>query len=147
MRRTTPYKQGIFSPSRPEKYRGSTTIVYRSGLELNFDRWCDRNDKVLQWGSESVVVPYISPLDGKTHRYFLDFVVSLKVNENVKKYIIEVKPFKQTRPPSDSSNKKRSTLLYEQVEWAKNCAKWAAAKQWAEKKGMNFLVITENDIK
>lgn len=144
----SPYKQGVFSPSHPEKYKGTTPIFYRSGLELNFSRWCDRNDKVMQWGSESVVIPYMSPLDGKLHRYFVDYVLTLKVNEGIKKYIVEVKPSSQTQPPSTSTGKKkRSTILYEQVNWARNSAKWASAKMWAEKRGWNFIVITEKDIK
>jgi hypothetical protein len=145
--RTTPYKQGIYSPLRPEKYKGTLPIFYRSGLELSFSRWCDRCDKVLQWGSESVVVPYVSPMDGKIHRYFLDYNITLKVNEGIKKYIVEVKPSKQTQQPTNNGNKKRSTILYEQVTYAKNMAKWDAAKKWADKKGWNFIVITEKDLR
>jgi hypothetical protein len=141
------YKQGVFKPNHPEKYKGTTPIIYRSGLELLFSRWCDRNDKVVQWGSESVVIPYISPLDGKVHRYFVDYVLSLKVNEEFKKYIVEIKPSKQTQPPTNNSKKKRSTILYEQVEWARNSAKWEAANSWAKKKGWSFVVLTEKDIK
>lgn len=144
---TRSYKQGIYKPTFPEKYKGTLPIVYRSGLELQFSRWCDRNQNVIQWGSESVVIPYISPLDGKLHRYFIDYVLSLKVKEEIKKYIVEVKPSKQTQPPTNSGNKKRSTILYEQVQYAKNMAKWDAAKKWAEKRSWNFIVITEKDIK
>lgn len=144
---TSPYKQGIYTPTHPEKYKGTTPIVYRSSLELLFDRWCDRNSKVLQWGSESVVVPYLSPLDGKIHRYFVDYVITLRTEKADLKYLIEIKPSKQTQPPTQRSNKKKSTLIYEQVEWAKNQAKWESAKLWAEKRGWKFVVLTENDIK
>jgi len=141
-----PYKQGIFKPEAPQKYVGSLPIVYRSGLELKFDRWCDRNGKVLQWGSESTIVPYTSPLDGRTHRYYVDYVLVLKTDKGIVKYIVEVKPSGQTQPPTNNGNKKKSTILYEQIQWAKNTCKWAAAREYANKKGWNFIIITEKDL-
>lgn len=143
----SPYKQGFFNPENPDKYTGTQPIVYRSGLELSFFRWCDRNDKVLTWGSESVVIPYQSPKDGKLHRYFVDGVLTLATAEGVKKYLIEVKPSSQTQPPKPSNKKKRSTVLYESINWAVNSAKWSAAKQWCEKKGYVFAILTEKDLK
>lgn len=47
------YKQGIFNPINPTKYRGSTPIVYRSQLEIFFSdgvtattRCCNGGQKV-----------------------------------------------------------------------------------------------------
>ena len=71
------YKQGIYTPIYPEKFIGKQA-TYRSGLELKFFRFCDNNANVLKWGSENVVVPYISPLDHRTHRYFVDNYVVIK---------------------------------------------------------------------
>lgn len=141
-----PYRQGIFRPVNDNKYKGSRPIVYRSGLELNFFRWCDRNTNVLQWGSESVVIPYISPVDGKMHRYFVDAVLHLAVNGGTRKYIVEIKPSKQTIPPSTKYNKKPSTRLYEQIRWARDQAKWEAAKAWSKKQGYEFSILTEKDL-
>ena len=54
--------------------------------------WCDKNENVLQWGSEEIVIPYISPVDRRVHRYFPDFYVKAKTrDERIKKYIVEVK--------------------------------------------------------
>jgi hypothetical protein len=140
-----PYKQGTYTPMST-KYRGKHQPIYRSGLELTFFRWCDRNDKVLSWGSEAVVVPYLSPKDGKIHRYFVDGVIHLQTNEGIKKYLIEIKPKSQTMPPKPSNKKKRSTILYEQLAWAVNTSKWTSAKKWCDANGYVFSVLTEKDI-
>ena len=139
--------QGYYKPQNAEKYRGSQPIVYRSGLELNFFRWCDRNDKVLQWGSESVVIPYISPKDGRSHRYFIDGVLILETDKGPKKFIVEVKPHRQTQAPKVTPKKKKKSLLVEQITWAVNVCKWEAAREWGRKKGYEFVIITEKDLK
>lgn len=143
----TPYKQGIFDPNQPQKYKGTKPIVYRSGLELSFFRWCDRNDKIVEWSSESVVLPYVSPKDGKIHRYFVDGLVKLQTTDGIKKFLIEIKPSKQTVPPKQHGNKKRKTLLYEQIQWATNTAKWESAKQWCKKNGYEFIILTEKELR
>lgn len=142
-----PYKQGIFNPLNPSKYRGSTPVVFRSQLELFFYRWCDRNDKVLQWGSESVIIPYLSPKDGKMHKYFVDAVLLLKTDNGNKKFLIEIKPDKQTRPPSQNSRMNKKNLLYSQIEWAVNSSKWTYAREWCKKNNMEFVILTEKDLK
>lgn len=139
--------KGFFTPQNDSKYRGSRPIVFRSGLELNFFRWCDRNDRVTQWGSESVVIPYISPKDGKMHRYFVDSVLLLRTDKGIKKFLIEIKPEKQTTPPSYSPRKSRKNILYEQVNWAVNSSKWEAARSWCMKNGFEFIILTEKDLK
>ena len=93
--------KGRYNPVNPKKYKGNShNIIYRSLWERKFMVYCDTNDKVLEWGSEEIIIPYISPWDGKKHRYFPDFYIKVKQsNGNLKKFIIEVKPKKQTRPP------------------------------------------------
>lgn len=143
----SPYKQGYYSLEHVEKYRGTQPIIYRSGLELSFYRWCDRNSNVIEWGSESVVVPYKSPVDNKIHRYFIDGVLKLKVGDSVIKYIVEVKPSVQTQAPKQSAKKKKSTVLYENVQWVQNQAKWDAARKWGEKNGYSFVILTEKNLR
>jgi len=112
------YVQGIFTAHNKQKYRGKFPIVYRSSLELKVFRWFDNNSNVLTWGSESVVVPYQSPLDGRIHRYFVDLVAALKEsNGNIKKLLIEIKPHKQTLRPEATKNKKVKTMIYEQTQF------------------------------
>jgi hypothetical protein len=139
------YRQGIFTPVNKDKFIGSKA-VYRSGLELRFMRFCDSNDNVLRWGSENIVIPYISPLDGRAHRYYVDNFVIIKEGDTIKKYLIEIKPSSQTIPPK-TKYRKRSHLLYEQSMFVKNQAKWLAAREFCKKKGLEFLILTEKDLK
>ncbi len=138
------YRQGIFTPKNKNKFIG-TTATYRSGLELRFFRFCDDNSNVLQWGSENVVVPYFSPLDNKVHRYFIDNYVVIKEGDTIKKYLIEIKPSKQTMPPT-AKYKKKEHLIYEQRQYIVNEAKWLSAKQYCVKNGLKFLILTEKEL-
>jgi hypothetical protein len=142
------YKQGIFKPSNPLKYKGSFPVVYRSGLELQVFRWMDNNINVTSWGSESVVIPYQSPLDGRVHKYFPDLVAHLNSKDGtIKKLLIEIKPERQTMPPvNPTGRKKPKTMMYEQVQYAVNQKKWEAAKAWATSKGYQFIILTEKNI-
>lgn len=139
------YRQGVYKPVNSRKYNGSKHPRYLSSWELKFFKWCDRNPYVQSWSSESVCIPYVSPVDGKMHRYLVDNVVHIIEGDKVTKYLIEIKPSKQTRAPSTHGNKKRTTLVYEQATWQTNQAKWLAAKQWADKNGYVFQIVTEKD--
>lgn len=141
------WKQGFFSPNHPEKYQGTHPIVYRSGLELAVMRFFDDNSNIIRWGSESVIIPYQCQTDGKMHKYFTDFVVEVATkNGDTHKYIIEVKPYKQTIPPTTSGKKKQKTIITEQFNWVKNCSKWDSAKKWCQKNNYKFSILTEKDI-
>ena len=147
MRKYKKYKQGVFTPNHKEKYKGTTPICYRSSLELKYMRWLDSNSNIIQWGSESVTIPYIKPTDGKIHRYYIDFDFIIKDRHGKRhKFLIEVKPAKQCAPPK-KGKKSKKTLLQEQITWATNSAKWTAARDWAKKHGYKFTIVTETDIK
>ena len=140
------YKQGVYYPTKPEKYVGTTPVVYRSSWELKFFRWCENNDNVLEWTSESNVIPYRNPNTGRLHRYFVDNSVVIKEGNNITKYLIEIKPKKQTICPKTSNRKKRSTMIYESKMYVKNMAKWEAAEKWCKKHGYKFLILTEDEL-
>ena len=141
------YKQGIFKPNNKNKCT-SQVCLYRSGLELTYMRWLDSSSNIVSWGSEQIVIPYIKPIDGKMHRYFIDFNFTIKGTDGkLHKFIVEVKPAKQCRPPNTKNRKNKKSLLYEQITWATNSAKWNAARQWGEKHGYKFIISTETDIK
>lgn len=109
-------------------------------------RWCDHNPNIVSWGSESVVIPYQNPLTGKVSRYFVDFNVTLRdKNGDYKKFLIEVKPHAQTIPPSQQTRNTKA-LARRQAEYIKNQAKWKAATEWSQKKGCEFLVLTEKHL-
>jgi len=137
------YKQGIYKPMNSEKFLGEVAI-YRSGLELKFMQFCDSNPKVIKWGSENFIIPYKHP-DGKMHRYFVDNFVLIKEGDKLTRYLIEIKPSKQTQPPNTKYRKKKY-VLYEQVQYAINQCKWEACKKYCDKKGYKFLILTEKNL-
>ena len=141
-----PYKQGIYTPVNRKKYIGRRTPEYRSSWELKFFQWCDKNPNVLEWSSESIIVPYKSPVDSRYHRYYVDNAIALQEGNQIIKYLVEIKPYKQTQPPVQSKRKKKSTLIYEYRTYAVNQAKWKAADLFAQKKNMKFIILTENEL-
>ena len=104
-------------------------------------KWCDNTPSVEEWGSEEIIIPYVSPVDGRRHRYFPDFYV--KVGK--KKYLVEVKPYKQTKEPK---TQKRHTKRYinEVVTYAVNQAKWKAAQEFCDDRRIEFKIITEIEL-
>lgn len=137
------YKQGKFRPRFPEKYKGDpTNIVYRSSYELKFMNYCDLNENVNEWKSEEFFIPYISPIDGKVHRYFPDFYVKYKGRT----IILEVKPQKDLKMPPTNPRKKTKSWAYSVKMWAINQAKWKAAKEYCEDRNYEFKIFTEKDL-
>ncbi len=139
--------RGKYYPSFPRKYKGDpTNIIYRSLWERKFMVYCDKNAKILEWGSEEIALPYISPHDSRVHRYFPDFYIKVQENTGkIKRYLIEVKPLKQTTKPKKP---KRQTKGYirEAFEYARNQAKWNAATEWCKDRGFEFKVFTEKEL-
>lgn len=143
----TNYKQGFFRPRNPEKYRGdSKNIVFRSGWEKRVMEWLDDNINVTQWNSEEIVIPYISPVDNRRHRYFVDFYVeAVGRNGETKVMLIEVKPKAQTQEPK-KPQRKTKRYLTEVMTYGVNQAKWQAARDFCEAKGWEFKIITEQEL-
>lgn len=144
---------GRFKPKTPSKYMGDpTNIIYRSLWELKLMMYLDKHQKVLRWGSEEVIIPYRSPIDGRVHRYFPDFFVE-QINRTGKKesILIEVKPKYQTIPP-DLSKKNTTTgrisrkYLNEVKTWGVNSAKWAAAEEYCKDRGWKWQIMHEDHL-
>ena len=139
--------KGKYYPSFPRKYKGDpTNIIYRSLWERKFMVYCDKNQNILEWASEEIAIPYRSPIDNRVHRYFPDFYMKVKeTNGKIKNYVIEVKPAKQTKPPAKP---KRQTKGYirEAFEYARNQAKWKAAREYCADRMWEFKVITEKEL-
>ena len=139
--------RGKYYPSFPRKYKGDpTNIIYRSLWERKFMVYCDKNTKILEWGSEEIALPYISPHDSRVHRYFPDFYIKVQENTGkIKRYLIEVKPLKQTTKPKKP---KRQTKGYirEAFEYARNLAMWRAAREYCADRMWEFKVITEKEL-
>jgi hypothetical protein len=141
------YIQGYFRPIHPEKYIGNPqNIVYRSSWELRFMKWCDESTNVIQYGSEEFFIPYRSPVDNKTHKYFPDFLIKIQEQSGeIKTYLIEIKPQRQTVQPKVPKRKTKN-WLYEMKTYSVNQAKWAAAEEWCKSRGIEFKLITEREL-
>lgn len=138
------FKQGIYRPTHKEKCLNKEPVVYRSMLECRAMRFFDNSANVIKWGSEIVIIPY-KKFD-RMARYFVDIYAEMKIGDQIKKFIFEIKPFSQTKEPVASNRKKQSTILYENKQYAINTAKWEAATKFATLKGMEFGLLTEKNI-
>lgn len=136
-----------YKPSHPEKYNGdSSNIICRSSWERKFCVWCDLNENVISWASEEIFINYYNPIKKRPSKYFPDFVIKLKEkNGEIKTYVVEVKPKKQTVKPKTPTRKTKS-WLYEMKTYEENKAKWSAADEWCKDRKIEFKVITEDDL-
>jgi hypothetical protein len=141
------YYKGRFSPKNPQKYIGDpTNIIYRSLWELRVMRYLDDNSNVLEWKSEEIAIPYVSPVDNRYHRYFPDFIIKVKTPDGkTQTMMIEVKPKNQTKEPT---KKKKITKQYinEVTTWGVNQSKWKAAEEYCLDRGWKFKILTEDEI-
>ena len=117
--------RGRYKPKNKEKYSGNINrITYRSLWERRFMLYCDRSPKVLEWSSEELHIPYVSPKDKKWHNYYPDFMI--KTYDN-RKIMVEIKPYYQKR-------------------WDINKAKWKYAQEWCNQQSYEFKVLTEKEL-
>ena len=139
--------QGYFKPQNPQKYKGDpSNIIYRSGWELKLMSYLDKHQDVIQWQSEEFFIPYRSPVDGRVHRYFPDFLVKKKnPNGIIETVLIEVKPEAQTKPPVKQS-KVTKKYINEVFTWGVNEAKWEAADKYCKDRGWTFQIFTEKHL-
>ncbi len=138
---------GKFKPKNYKKYRGNpTNIYYRSLWERRFMIYCDNNPSIVEWGSEELIIPYLSPLDKKIHRYFPDFYIKyINKNGKVVREIVEVKPKKFLSPPK---KQKRKTRKYQKAvaTYVINQAKFKAAEEFCGERKMTFRILTEENL-
>lgn len=134
------FAQGIYNVMNPLKYAGNKAPRYRSGWEHAFMRFCDNNNNIVMWASESINIPYRHPLTGKQTIYVPDFLIQYRNKRNqVVTELIEIKPKKQSVLESKASQRDKAIV-------AVNYAKWDAAQKWCRRQGIAFRVITEDDI-
>ena len=135
------FSQGVYQVKNPEKYVGTKLPYCRSSWETTFCMFCDNNPSIENWASEPVKIPYMDPLTGKHTVYVPDFLINY-VDKNMKKHaeMIEIKPANQMILEKVGKNP------YNQAQYVKNMAKWAAAAQFCKQRGIRFRVINEMDI-
>lgn len=133
-----------WTPKHPEKYTGDyNNIIARSSWEILFMNWCDNNSSVVTWSSEETKIPYRCATDNKPHMYYMDFRVQIKnKNNELKTYLVEIKPDIQTKPPK-YPGKQTKRYLTESMTFMKNQSKWKAAQNYAKDRGWEFIILTE----
>ncbi len=143
---STPLK-GRFKPRFPDKYKGDPmNIWFRSSWERDVMHWLDGRSDVVWWMSEERCVWYQNPVTKKNARYFPDFIIKVQENTGqIKTYVIEVKPKRQTIEPKKRSRVTKS-YIYECKTFAVNQAKWKAAVEFCEDRRINFKIITEDEL-
>lgn len=136
--------KGKYKVKNPSKYKGDPTkVIFRSLWERNVFRFLDDRDDVIEWSSEEVVVPYRCATDGKIHRYFIDIYFK---GANGKKYLIEIKPKKETVPPT-VPKRKTKRYIKEVMTYMKNQSKWKAAQEFALDRGYIFDIWHEDKLR
>jgi hypothetical protein len=152
MRKSSKYKQGYYEPVYKDKWVITENsldpgkIKYRSSWERHFCVFADMSPDIIMINSEGIIVPYISPLDNKEHRYFIDFIIK---NKQGKIYLVEIKPRAQTiLPKSPKNNSEKEISRYKKAieTYVVNKAKWEAAEIYAASKGFQFIIITGNEL-
>lgn len=144
------FTQGYFSPKNPDKYIGTTPIIYRSSWERKFMIMCDTKEKVVAWASEPVSVKYIASTDQKEHTYYPDFYMKTKNENGFEEFLVEIKPEAQINkptPPTKNSKKALDSYKFLAEQYVKNRDKYAYAKAYAANRGWRFIVLTEKSLK
>ena len=135
------YASGKYTIKNPDKYMGKRTPTYRSSWEFAFMNFCDNNKSVQKWASEAIQIPYRDPLTERQTVYVPDFFIQyVDKNNRIITELIEIKPASQTILERVGKNK------YNQAQFVKNQAKWAAANHWCKQQGIKFRILNENDI-
>ena len=146
--RRSKFKQGYYKVKNKDKYVGDIfKIIYRSSYEMRFCIWCDLNPNVVRWSSEPFSINYISEVDNKKHRYYIDFYIEVKSGDSIKKYLIEVKPNNKLNPPNKPKKKtKKQMKIYESLvkEYYTNKSKFESAKKFSKTIGAEFKIVTES---
>ena len=136
--------KGKYTVKDRKKYVGDPDkVVYRSLWERQAFKWVENQPNIIEWGSEEVVIPYVCETDRKVHRYFIDLYFK---TDDGKKYLIEIKPAKETKPPKVPARQSRR-YLSEALTYVKNQSKWKAATKFAQENGATFQVWTEDTLK
>lgn len=135
------FAQGKFTITNPDKYVGKKNPTYRSSWEFHFMRFCDTHPSILKWASEAISIPYRCPLTGKQTIYVPDFFIEYTdKNNSIHVELIEVKPQNQTIKEKVGRNRNN------QIQYARNVAKWRAAQAWCKAQGIKFRIINEQDL-
>jgi hypothetical protein len=152
------YKQGLYTPKNKDKViklNSQGGLFYRSGLEQKMMIYFDNNENIINWGAEHLRIPYSKTewvsesQEFKTteHTYYPDFYYELKRSDGtISKVIAEVKPKSETmepKIPAAPTSKQLKNFEYALKMYNKNLSKWTYMIEYCQKKGFEFIIITE----
>jgi hypothetical protein len=161
------YHSGNFIPKNKDKVmklNNEGGVYYRSSWESRIMIWLDNSETISMWGAECLKIPYQMThfKDGdmtlKEHCYYPDFFYEIKQSDGTsKKVVVEVKPQKEyqmvldlnagnMKVPQDGL-KKLKNFEYDLKMAQRNRDKWDTMIKWCNKKGYEFIIITELTLK
>lgn len=161
------YNQGNYVPKNRDKVIKLNTqggVYFRSSWEKKIMHWLDNNNTITKWGAECLRIPYqMTHFDNgdtkiKEHSYFPDFYYEMRLSDGtLKQVVVEVKPMKEFQMVQDlnegklnvpeNSMKKLKNFEYDLKMAYKNKQKWETMINWCNKKGYDFIIITEQHLK
>ena len=161
------FHNGNFVPTNKDKVlklNNEGGVYYRSSWEQKIMVWLDQKTEIFQWGAECLEIPYqMTHFDNgdarvKSHRYYPDFFYRLRGSDGVlREVVVEVKPKKDYNmvialsegklQVPEKGLKKLKSFEYDMKMAYKNKQKWEIMIQWCQKKGYEFIIITEDNLK
>lgn len=162
------YDQGNYIPKYKDKVLKLNTeggVYYRSGWEKKIVTWLDNNKNILKWGSECISIPYQMTevvkgiLQTKSHVYYADYYYEMRrADGTLKQVVIEVKPSREYNDvqlfsegkfeiKENMTSKQLVNLEYRFKMAQRNKSKWETMIAWCERKGYEFIIITEDHLK
>lgn len=155
------YKQGLYTPQNKDKViklNSQGGLYYRSGLEQKMMIYLDSNERIINWGAEHLRIPYeknewVQDKQGlvtSSHGYYPDFYYELKREDgSISKVVAEVKASSETNEPKLGANptsKQIKNFEYALKMYNKNLSKWKYMIEYCERKGFEFIIITEQQL-
>jgi hypothetical protein len=161
------YHGGNYVPKNRDKVIKLNTqggVYYRSSWEKKIMYWLDNKKEIIKWGAECLRIPYqMTHFDNgdmrvKEHSYYPDFYYEMRNKDGVlKQVVVEVKPMKEYKMVQllkegklevpEKGIKKLKSFEYDLKMAYKNKNKWETMIRWCDKKGYDFIIITEEHLK
>lgn len=136
-----------FIPNNVEKYVGQYPIIARSSWEYRYCQWLDVNPAVLEWSSEGHCIRYVDPFQPqRKRRYFPDYYVCMNTGNGKKRFLVEIKPERDLKPPPKNTKKSKRTLQRMETTYLINKSKISAAEDYCRKMGYEFKILTEKQL-
>jgi hypothetical protein len=160
------YNGGNYIPINRDKViklNDSGGVYYRSSWEKKIMTWLDLKSDIVRWGSECFAIPYQlthfnnGDVNLKSHTYYPDFYYEMQIPDgSIKRTVVEVKPMKEYKMVQDLNEgrlviptnlRRMKNFEYDLKMAQKNSEKWKTVIKWCNKKGFDFIIITEEHLK